>query len=363
MADQFFEITSVSAGKDQTLALLSSGQVLGWGGAGSGRYVPPDIDISSTFNRADIGAVGLSGQSRYSDISAGYAMSLGVSRNQLFAWGFSQIGIGNSPSISEVPTLISKVKNINTVVAGHFLFGAIDQAGSLFTWGLNSDGALGRETPKINTSPEIIKGLPPIQQVVIGDQFMLALSRKQTIYAWGSNSAGQLGLGHLNTILQPELVEISAMIKNLAVGATHVLALCKDGKVYGWGSNHFGQLGNKRNQYFYRPIAIEFIEPIKAVAAGMHYSLALSISGKVYAFGWNGSGQLGLGDLETRSTPTLISNLSAVRSIAAGEMHAIAIGENHLYGWGNNANGQIGPLEAKQKTPSPFLRIAEEVSS
>jgi hypothetical protein len=43
-------IRAVSAGKSQTLALLMSGEVLGWGGAGGGRYSPENVDICSTRN-------------------------------------------------------------------------------------------------------------------------------------------------------------------------------------------------------------------------------------------------------------------------------------------------------------------------
>ena len=103
---------------------------------------------------------------------------------------------------------------------------------------------------------------------------------------------------------------------------------------------------------------ISFPEKIAAVAAGTHFSLALASSGKVYAWGWNGFGQLGLGDLQSRSIPTLVPNLSGIRSIAAGEMHAIAVGKNHLLGWGNNGSNQIGKSDLRQLTPNPFLTIA-----
>ena len=90
----------------------------------------------------------------------------------------------------------------------------------------------------------------------------------------------------------------------------------------------------------------------------MHYSLALSVSGRVYAWGWNGFGQLGLGDLQSRRLPTVIPNLLGVRAIAAGEMHSLAIGKNHLLGWGNNESGQLGKAAIRQTTPNPFLAIA-----
>lgn len=353
-----FEIAAISTGKDQTLALLKSGEVLGWGGPGSGRYVPPYKDICSAFKESDPKPVYLSSPSHYSNISAGYGVSLGIADKKTFAWGFSQIGMGANESITEAPSALAEVTSAKRVAAGQFLFGAIDAAGSIYTWGLNVDGALGRKTSQINAAPATITGIPAIQDVVIGDNFMLALSQDNKVYAWGSNSSGQLGLGHLNDIFTPEPVDLQHQIKSLAAGSTHALALTDDGKVFGWGSNHFNQSGNAKLSFITRPKQLRFSERISAVAAGMHYSLALTSSGKVYAWGWNGMGQLGLGDLESRSAPVPIPDLSGVRSISAGEMHSVAIGRSHLFGWGSNASNQIGKADPKQVTPIPFLEIS-----
>ena len=353
-----FEISAISAGKDQTLVMLKSGEVLGWGGPGSGRYMPPYKDICSAFKESDPKAVYLLSPSHYSNISAGYGVSLGVSDKKPFAWGFSQIGMGATESISEAPCAIAYVTSAKKVAAGQFLFGVIDEAGSIYTWGLNVDGALGRKTTQINASPATILGIPPMQEVVIGDNFMLALTHDKKVYAWGSNSSGQLGLGHLNTISSPEPVDIPHTIKSLAAGSSHVLALTDDGEVFGWGSNHFKQSADTKLSFITRPQKIRFSEPISAVAAGMHYSLALAFSGKVYVWGWNGMGQLGLGDLESRSNPVPLVGLTGVRAISAGEMHSVAIGKNHLFGWGSNASNQIGKAELRQMTPNSFMEIA-----
>ena len=353
-----FEIDAIAAGTDQTLALLKSGEVLGWGGAGSGRYTPPYIDICSSLKGLDGKPAYMSKPAHYSAIAAGYGLSLGVSKHQPFIWGFSQIELGNNGLIAETPSAIEGITNIRKVAAGQFIFAAIDAQASLYTWGLNTDGALGRNTKQVNALPAVIPNLTSIQDVQIGDNFMLALSRDHRVYAWGSNSAGQLGLGHLHSVESPEPIGLSAKIKEVSVGSTHVLAVSTDGRVYGWGSNNFGQSGAGAHPYLNSPKLISFPEKIAAVAAGTHFSLALASSGKVYAWGWNGFGQLGLGDLQSRTSPTLIPGLSGVRSIAAGEMHAIAVGKNHLLGWGNNTSNQIGKSDPRQMTPNPFLTIA-----
>ncbi len=355
-----YAITAVTAGKDQTLALLTSGEVLGWGGSGSGRYVSPYADMCSPLKESDGQPAYISPPDHYSDIAAGFGLSLGVSKQQPFIWGFAQVGIGSRSLITEAPSAVHGLERISKIAVGHFVFAAINADNRLYTWGLNLDGALGRSASRFNSLPEIVPTLPPINYVGIGDNFMLALSRDQRIFAWGGNSSGQLGLGHLASVTNPQPIALPTRIKCIALGSTHALAVSTDGKLYGWGSNNYGQSGGGTLPYVSSPKLISLPEKIAEIAAGMHYSLALADSGRVYAWGWNGFGQLGLGDLQSRSCPTLIPALSNVRSIAAGEMHAIAVGKNDLLGWGCNSSYQIGKAATNQMTPNPFLTIAEK---
>jgi alpha-tubulin suppressor-like RCC1 family protein len=377
-------IRAVSAGKSQTLALLMSGEVLGWGGAGSGRYNPGYVDICSA-PKSDGKPVYVGSSLRLSCVSAGYGVSLGVStQHELLVWGWNPLGVGGDQASSEIPTPINNITAPIAVVAGQSIFAAIDQAGILYTWGLNVDHALGRTTEQINALPGLVNGLPAIQEVAVGDNFMIALSREGEVFSFGSNSAGQLGLGHIRNVDTAKRVPIvaskdtvskdtalkhavskdtdskdaasklTASIKSIAVGATHVLALCLEGNVYAWGSNQYGQLGHQRNRYDSQPTLIEMPEKITALAAGTHFSLALAESGNVYAWGWNGFGQLATHDTGPRSTPTQVLGLTQIQAIAAGEMHALALGKRALYGWGNNDAGQLGRAAQQQLTPFPF---------
>jgi alpha-tubulin suppressor-like RCC1 family protein len=197
------------------------------------------------------------GQSaRFSFVSAGYGVSLGVSAKQeLLVWGWNLLGVGGDQASSEIPALIQAVNAPIWVAAGQSIFAAIDQTGSLYTWGLNVDHALGRATEQMNALPGAVQGLPAMQAVALGDNFMIALSRAGEVFSFGSNSAGQLGLGHLknvdiaekvqlnaskdasskdtvlkdttskDTTSKDAAVKLTASIKSIAVGATHVLAL------------------------------------------------------------------------------------------------------------------------------------------
>jgi alpha-tubulin suppressor-like RCC1 family protein len=364
-----YKISAVSAGKSQTLALLHTGEVLGWGGAGSGRYSQESVDICSS-RTANQEPVYVGQSEHFSAVSAGYGVSLGVSTQQeLLVWGWNPLGVGDDQTISEIPIAVKVVTAPVSVAAGQSIFAAIDQAGSLHTWGLNVDQVLGRTTEQMNALPGVVPGLPAMQAVALGDNVMIALSREGEVFSFGNNSAGQLGLGHLRNVGIAEQVHLNALkdpalkdaakkltaaIKSIAVGATHVLALCREGNVYAWGSNQYGQLGHQHKRYDSQPTLLEMPEKITALAAGTHFSLALTESGNVYAWGWNGFGQLGVNDVRPRCTPTKVPGLAQVQAIAAGEMHAVAIGKRALYGWGSNEAGQLGRAAQQQLTPFPF---------
>jgi alpha-tubulin suppressor-like RCC1 family protein len=316
------------------------------------------------------------GQSaRFSVLSAGYGVSLGVSAKQeLLVWGWNPLGVCGAQAVSEIPALIKVVNAPVCIAAGQSIFAAIEQTGSLYTWGLNVDHALGRATEQMNALPGVVHGLPAMRAVALGDNFMIALSREGEVFSFGSNSAGQLGLGHLRTVGTAERVQLNvskdaastdavskdvaskltASIKSIAVGATHVLALCREGNVYAWGSNQYGQLGHQHKRYNSQPTLIEMSEKITDIAAGTHFSLALTESGNVYAWGWNGFGQLATNDTRPRSTPTKVLGLTQIQAIAAGEMHALALGKRALYGWGSNDAGQLGRAAQQQLAPFPF---------
>ncbi len=78
--------------------------------------------------------------------------------------------------------------------------------------------------------------------------------------------------------------------------------------------------------------------------------LAVTSDRETFAWGWNGSGQLGLGDTTDVFKPKQIDILRGadIVSVACGGAHTICIaflnkfGSNVVYGWGANAQGQLG---------------------
>jgi len=85
--------------------------------------------------------------------------------------------------------------------------------------------------------------------------------------------------------------------------------------------------------------------PIVAVAAAGYHSLALTASGSVYGWGDNAAGELGDGTLVNRYLPvaTSIPTGTAVTALAGGGYFSLALtSTGQVLSWGANYDGQLG---------------------
>src|SRR5882757_4457173 len=173
-----YAVSMVSCGRDHTLALLSNGKVIGWGGDGSGRI--PAASAEYCTSPAPTHAVEVLLQVPLSAIAAGEGISLGVTRRrEMIAWGTHGAGIGGviGAIAPATPLPIGQLSRIRVAAAAEFQCAAIDEDGALSTWGLNLDGALGRKDAAHEAPPGCVGTLPPALFVSIGKGFMLAGAR------------------------------------------------------------------------------------------------------------------------------------------------------------------------------------------
>ena len=85
------------------------------------------------------------------------------------------------------------------------------------------------------------------------------------------------------------------------------------------------------------------------VASSLVYVLAArpasAATTELYGWGYNANGQLGNGTTTNYGTPQKVSLPSGIkpRPLPSGATHSLAVGSNgKLYAWGNNTNGQLG---------------------
>ncbi|CAK7564253.1 MAG: hypothetical protein SEPTF4163_002140 [Sporothrix epigloea] len=268
---------------------------------------------------------------------------------------------------------------------------ALTKDNKILTWGVNDQGALGRDTawdgglrdldagadsdsdsddddsglnPHESTPAEIdVSGVVPgtkFVQVVASDSASFALTEDGRVYGWGTFRASDGILGFSPDVAvqkKPILLPEPKKIKVLATGSNHILALDAKGKLYSWGCPEQNQLGRRCVQ---RDIKESALRPggvsikrgvhIAKIACGSYHSFALDEQGEVYAWGLNNFGQLnveqGAGDTDaTVLNATVVEGLEGhrVADIDGGEHHSVACTDDgKLFTWGRIDGHQLG---------------------
>ncbi len=132
---------------------------------------------------------------------------------------------------------------------------------------------------------------------------------------------------------------------HVATGEHHTVVLTTGGRLYAWGSNSSGQLGDGTTTSSATPVQVDTsgvldgVE-VTAVAAGRDFTLAIGADGRAYGWGQNADGQLGDGTAVSSSVPVAVDTsgvLAGVQlaSIAGGSYHSVALStDGRAYAWG-----------------------------
>lgn len=246
----------ITAGYYHSLALAADGTLYAWGLNSAGQ-----LGDGTTTNRTIPVAVTMPAGVRFVQVSAANAHSLALAADgTVYAWGTNftgQVGIGTAAA-SLVPVAVSQGDipvgtRFVQVAAGSDHSLALAADGTLYAWGFNSNGQVGDNTTINRTAPVAVSlGAASVGTRfvrVVGGQFhSLALAADGTLYGWGLNSNGQLGDG---TTITPRLTPVAESSRRttwrgVASGpsATHSLGLGSEAAVFTAGLNGNGQLGD-----------------------------------------------------------------------------------------------------------------------
>jgi alpha-tubulin suppressor-like RCC1 family protein len=287
------------------------------------------------------------------------------------SWGdnsFGELGDGTLTTRSLYRD-IAAGRDVVQVAAGRTHNLALRSDGTVTAWGDNEHGALGDGTTTGRFTPVQVRGLTGvITQVAAGEQFSLALRSDGTVWAWGRNDRGQLGRGTTSSgEFVPARVAVLNRVTKISAGRDFALALRSDGIVFAWGVNRFGQLGNGSMSYspVSVPAKIPGLAQVTGISAGWDSSLATETSGisavtSVWAWGNNDDGQLGDGTLTGHATPERVTGVPVyVAGISAGGQFAAVLGtDGSVWGWGTNALGQLDIAPTGSVVTRPVNMIA-----
>jgi len=225
-------IKAIAASGNYSLALDSSGMLVGWGADDRGRPLNPPEGLSNVIA-----------------IAAGWNHGLALKQDgTVESWGRAN----KPPGLS----------NIVAIAAGgaeSSIDLAVQSGGTVVSWALR--GA--------DRDVAVPSGLSNVVAVAAGWGHSLALKTDGTVFGWGANSYGQAtGTPITNSSYRAEgpVILQGRAISNvvaIAAGAHHSLALAQDGTVTEWGDRHMP--------------AVPFgLTGAVAIAAGVNFAAAVT---------------------------------------------------------------------------------------
>ncbi|KAH7175351.1 regulator of chromosome condensation 1/beta-lactamase-inhibitor protein II [Dactylonectria macrodidyma] len=266
---------------------------------------------------------------------------------------------------------------------------ALTHDNKILTWGVNDQGALGRDTTwdgglrdmdkdedSDSDEDEDDSGVNPMEstpaavssehfapgtkfvQVVACDSASFALTEDGRVYGWGTfrSSDGILGFSETVKIQStPALLPDLKNVKSLAAGSNHVLALDHKGNVSAWGCGQQNQLArriierNKMSSLVPQGVGLPRGKIVK-IACGSYHSFAIDKNGQVWGWGLNNFGEIGVEsnageDDAVILRPAKITYLEDynITDIDGGEHHSLACSEDgKLITWGRVDGYQVG---------------------
>ena len=268
-------------------AIAEPGELYCWGNNGDGQ--------TGLGSAAEPGPVPtrVGAEADWTTISAGVAYSCGIrAPGALYCWGYGgdskRLGLDPEPADSSTPQRLPGAEDWVAVSTSRTHGCAIKRDQSLWCWGENQFGELGRAGP--SAPPAQVKNGTSYRQVSAGDAHTCGIRDNGTLWCWGDNSSGQLGLAASTG--EPVQVGADSNWVRVAAGGRHTCALRADRSVSCWGSAEYGQVGSGSFAASQEPSAVEGGDWTN-VSAGVDHSCAVKRDGTLWCWGANYVGQLG----------------------------------------------------------------------
>lgn len=371
MAVGDYRITgAIASGNQHGLALSVGGSVWSWGRQNNGR-----LGNGSTANGNQpvpapaLDADGVSALDGGADIAAGYYHSLVLGADGFVrAFGHNAYGsLGDgSHADAALPVAVlegpgAPLSGIRAVAGGEYFSVALDDDGSVRSWGWNANArtGLGLSTGTTDFAAPVQRGddaaYPPldaIRGIAAGGAFGIAREANALetvegtgeVWVWGHNAQGQLGQGNTAQLVRAERMRFADGTPmdhaiEVAGGDSHSVVARWDpenpdqqGTVWCCGNRYYGRLGHGSGAFGKETSPVQVVrfdngqplDGIVGVAAGAAHTLAVDIDGHVWAWGSNYYGQLGQGNSTNRGSAVKVKNIDGsgflqdIVAVAAG---------------------------------------------
>jgi len=278
-------VAALSSGYSHDCALLEAGTIQCWGAndyaqLGVGTTAGSDVPPSTVLGITDAAGV-----------SAGYNETCAVlADGTVRCWGvnsYGQLGDGTTTD-SSVPVTVLGLTDAVAACTGDGHSCARLRDGSVQCWGANSFGQLGNGTTTDSTVPVVVADITNATTITCGDSHACVLLNDGSIQCWGADGGGGGGNGVIGALGNPTVtgdckwdliphipnspdqsmtaettctptpVQVSGITNAVTVAAGYytTCAVLTDGSVQCWGYNLEGQLGNGSTSDSILPVTV-----------------------------------------------------------------------------------------------------------
>ena len=374
------DLDRLAVGQRSTIGISNSdGKAYAWGDGAGGR-----LGTGDAFPRTSPTAVGALGDAVVARVAAGGGHAAAVTEaGHLWCWGTNDGGQLGRPrrtgrlrgpaavSVDPVAAAAAEPRAPRRVTAGgldrvlvrdvavgdaHTV--ALDQSGTLWTFGSNSGGQLGRLECLIQNPADGAAGCETWGAPAYG-----VLETPGAVGLVLKNRKDRPGAEFAGTRLRDSDLAIGVKFRFVAANARYTVAV-SDGPPPGSREEaalaaHDVSLQKTSAKNVdgvpdaERPLDPAFPRNATALGQSSFDAVAHAIGGRVYTFGWGDTGQLGHGlgfhpdapDAYRASVPTPVAALEGVDvvQVSAGPTHVAAVDRaGRVYTWGAGSYGQLG---------------------
>ena len=358
----------VSCGTLHTAAIKTDGTLWTWGFGYSGRLGNAVI----TGNRSTP-VTTFAGGTNWKQVSSGNLHTAAIKTDgTLWTWGLGnsgQLGTNDTTNRSTPVTTFAGGTNWKQVSAGGFHTSAIKTDGTLWTFGINTNGQLGTNDLTARFTPiTTFAGGTNWKQVSSSIIFRqtLAIKTDGTLWSWGNGYAGQLGTDDTSDRLTPVTTFAGGTNwKQVSGGNTHTAAIKTDGTLWTWGSSVGVNAGLRLTPVTtfaggtnWADTATTEPEDLYTLTAGTQYTAAIKTDGTLWTWGagnFSGfifTGHLGVNDLISRPTPvTTFAGGTNWKQVNSKQYHTAAIKtDGTLWTWGYGNIGRLGNAQITNRS-------------
>lgn len=355
-------VVDIAAGGSHSLVLKNDGTISAWGSNDYGQ-------LGNTKGLTGVIA-----------IAAGEDFSMALKNDgTVWAWGRNDYGqLGDGTCIqSNNPVQVKGLTGITAIDCGEGHALALKNDGTVWAWGNNSSGQLGNGTStsssipvQVISAPHVIVTSAPklngVTSISAGGNNSTALQDKGTLWTWGSNTYGQSGV-HISNEAVPEKVDTNSFFySKVSCGMNFTLLVDDSQSLSSKGINKYGQLGIGTNTNTSQETSIALYDDAVDVSAACFHGVCLMSDGSVWSWGRNDFGQLGDGTNINKNKPVLVKNLTLVDlSVPAAPTQLAAKAGNQKVSLSWNASQGTAYYSVKRATTAggPYSSITSKLTS